>query len=87
MTNTGAGWNDERWSGWKGVTKPTQAELDGAPGLAVKLGLQVGEEGELGDVVEDDHRREQQDADERDLVDALLDGHGQVALEEALDQQ
>ena len=40
------------------------------------LGLEFGEEVEAGDVVEDDHGGEEQDADEGDLVDALLDRHG-----------
>src|ERR1035441_5027200 len=46
-----------------------------------RLRLELGEDGQLGDVVEDDHRGEQHDADERHLVDALLDRHGKVAAE------
>ena len=55
--------------------------------LSFGLRLEVGEEGQLGDVVEDDHGGEQDDADERHLVDALFNRHGKVAAEGALDQQ
>ncbi len=40
---------------------------------------------ELGDVVKDDNGRKQDDADERYLVDALLEPRRQVAADERLD--
>ena len=45
------------------------------------------EEGEFGDVVEDDHDGEDEDADEGYLVDALFDLLIDVAAHDGLDEQ
>ena len=41
--------------------------------------------GKLGDVVEDDDRGEEDDADERDLVDALFETRVEVAADDGFD--
>ena len=53
----------------------------------VVSGLEVVEDGELGDVVEDDHGGEDEEADEGDLIDALLDLLVEVAAHGGLDEE
>ncbi len=51
------------------------------------LGLEFGEEVEFGQVVEDDHDGEDQDADEGYLVDAFFELLIEVTAEDGLDQE
>src|SRR5579871_328351 len=51
------------------------------------LGLESGEEVEFGQVVEDDHDGEDQDADEGYLVDALFELLIEIAAKDAFDQE
>src|ERR1017187_8125854 len=68
---------------------PAGPGLASHPWDAGQLQLEPGEDGQmqLDDVVADDEGGKHPDADEGGLEDVLLDLHGEVAAEEALDQQ